>query len=359
MSNNNYEKTQWVNGVTIVSAERLNKVENELEKSCMMYNSLQERTSILESNVQTIIEHINNSGEQTPETPVKEKKLVANLYEGASDRFYTMDFDYKGVLYKKTNNASTVGNVVENKEDFLMKKATAQLATTQTTFVSPLKKLGEDQYVDFINSSYTKGTKDQMTTTINLAIKDSTHQVVENVTLNVETFPELRDILNLFGDKQGFMYYRSYIGMLDDMAIFKITASCSEYIFPFVDTSSNTIIPNRAVGLDFLLFYNMKTRTVDHVTDITSVEELKHPFIGTVGLTKFYAISDFFEDGSTFILHDSKRYKALKNDPTSMKEIIPEKATNFRIMGVDITTGYTFENNLTTPAFARYTLEEM
>lgn len=359
MSKNNYEKTQWVNGVTVISAEKLNNIENELEKSCTMHNSLQERMSVLGSNIQTIIEHIKNSdSNETP--PVAKKKLVVDLYEGASDRFYTMDFDYKGVLYKKTNSSSTIGNIVENKEDFLMKKATAQLATEQTTFISPKFRFGADQYVQMLDSKYTAGTRAEMTNYIKLQVKNSNHDVVENIHIDTMSLTELNPILNHFGnDKTGYIWTKDFLGMLDDLAIFNMAAinNRQEQIFPIV--SSGAIVPNSSSSLGFLLFYDIKKKKVVHVTDITSVEELTHPFLNTAGLIRYYSISNFFKDGSTFILHDSKRYKALKNNPKSMEEVIPENATNFKIMGVDVTTGYAFENNLTTPAFARYTLKEM
>lgn len=360
MSKNNYEKTQWVNGVTVISAEKLNNIENELEKSCTMYNSLQERANILGSNVQTIIEHIKNSDSSEPTPPVAEKKLVVDLYEGASDRFYTMDFDYKGVLYKKTNSSSSIGNIVENKEDFLMKKATAQLATEQTTFVSSKFRFNADQYVQMLDSKYTAGTRAEMTNYIKLQVKNSNHDVVENIHIDTMSLTELNPILDHFGnDKTGYVWTKDFLGMLDDLAIFNMAAinNKQEQIFPTV--RSGAIVPNSLSSLGFLLFYDIKKKEVVHVTDITSVEELTHPFLNTAGLTRYYSISNFFEDGSTFILHDNKRYKALKNNPNSMEEVIPEKATNFRIMGVDVTTGYAFENNLTTPAFARYTLKEM
>lgn len=359
---NTYEKTQWVNG-QILSAEKLNKIEDELEENCTLYNSLQEKISVLENAVEQMLNHFNGSenpdGPQEPQDPESnvDHLAITSIFE-ATERAKNLFFDYQGTLFKKDAAGASVGYVVQNKEGVLLQGAEPVLASAKTPILK--HNLGHNGHkILLTHRSLSKPNGAGVavcTIKYNDPASNTTTDSVEIDLCQDEHFKDLLDIMKRSAVSAEINKGGVYT-IIGDIAIIDFYGNARGSIYPTV-SEDGIVTENASENLHMLCFYNLKEKKVEYCTKIRDAKDRNHPiFKASTGYT-LIPLSGLYKDGSILLVQGQRRIKVNPNDWSYYEDVTEEFKAKFGEInlndeGVDITKNYFFTGGFNTPALSK------
>ena len=357
---NTYDKTQWVNGLTVVSAENLNKIENELEENCTLYNALQEKITVLENTVEQILNHFNSSdvpsGPQEPESNVDHLRITP-IFE-ATERAKNLFFDYQGTLFKKDNAGHTEGYVVENREAVLLQGAEPVLASTKTPILESYNGYnGHKMLMTYRCLSKPNGAGLSVATlNYNDPISGATQDSVEIDLYQDPHFQEILDIMKRSSISAEIDRSGAYT-IIGDVMIINFYGDASGNIFPTV-SEDGVVTENASNILHMLYFYDLKQKRPVYCTKIRDAKDRNHPLFKKSSAYSLIPLTGLYEDGSVLLVQGDRRIKVNPNDWSYYEDVTEEFKTKFGEIilndeGVDITQNYFFTGGFNTPALSK------
>lgn len=365
---NTYDKTQWVNG-QILSAEKLNKIEDELEENCTLYNSLQEKISVLENTVEQILNHFNGSeepeGPQGPQGPQEPQEPVSNvdhlvitpIFE-ATERAKNLFFDYQGTLFKKDAPGASVGYVVQNKEEVLLRGAEPVLAAEKTPILKHYLGYNGHKIITSYRSLSKPNGAGLSVCTINYndPVSNTTLDSVEIDLYQDENFQELLDIMRRSSVTAEISRSGIYT-IIGDVAIMNFYGNARGSIFPTV-SEDGVVTENASQYLHMLYFYNLKEKKVEYCTKIRDAKDRNHPIFKESSSYTLIPLSGLYEDGSILLVQGNRKIKVNPNDWSYYEDVTEEFNAKFGEIifngeGVDITENYFFTGGFNTPALSK------